>query len=71
MYKGFRYFGVVDKINPAEAYLFLIPSLVGFLIDDGGYASYDFVVLISKKIIGFTKFESRIFLLVESLSISS
>ena len=50
MYKGLRYFGVVDKVNPAEAHLFLVPGLVGFMVDDGGYASYDFIILVSKKI---------------------
>jgi len=67
MYKGLRYFGVIDKVNPAEAHLFLVPGLVGFMVDDGGYTSYDFIILVSKKVIGFAKFESGIFLLVEGI----
>ena len=66
-YKGFRYFGVVDKVNPAETYFFLIPGLIGFIVDNGCYASYDSIILISKKIVGFAKLESGVFLLVEGV----
>lgn len=71
MYKGLRYFGVVDKVNPAEAHLFLVPGLVGFMVDDGGYASYDFIILVSKKIIGFANSKAAFFFLLKVLSISS
>ena len=60
-----RYFEVVDEIDPTEADIFLVPGGIGTVVDDTCDAPYDFPVFISQKVFGFTKFESRVFLLIE------
>ena len=65
--EGFGDFRIVDEVNPSEADVFLVPGLVGLVVDDGGYASYYPVVLVGEEIVSFTELECSILLLVEGV----
>ena len=45
-------FGIVNKVNPPEAYHLDIPFLVGLAVDDGCYASYHLAVTFGQMFIG-------------------
>ena len=62
-----RYFYVIDEIYPAETYIFFIPFLIGFMVDNGCYTAYQFIIFISQKVFGLTKFKRSVFLFVERI----
>ena len=61
------HFFVVDEVDPTKANHFLIPSAISTVVNDSCYATYNFSILQSQEIFGFTKFESRIFRCGESV----
>ena len=65
--QGIGDFRIIDEVYPAEADFLFVPGLVCLVVDDGSYTSYDFTFPISQEIVGFTKFECSVFLLVEGV----
>ena len=61
------YFRVVNEVYPPEADVLATPFLVGTVVDNGGYTSYDLVILVCQKIICFTEFECCILTLVKCI----
>ena len=53
-------FNIIDEVEPAEAHLMAIPTLVGSAIDDGCYAPYHLSVTESHEVFRLTTFERRI-----------
>ena len=58
--EGAAYLDVVDEINPSEAYILLLPALVGAVVDDGGYAASYLSVLIGEEVFGLAEVKSHV-----------
>ena len=61
------YFRVVNEVYPPETDVLATPFLVGTVVDNSGYTSYDLVILVCQKIICFTEFECCILTLVKCI----
>ena len=69
LHQGLGNLAVVDKVDPSEAYGFAAPLIVGLMIDNGSDASCYLAVLIGKIVLCFTKVESCVSVLAQSIHI--
>ena len=63
--QGSRHFGIIDEVEPSEAYLTGIPAFIGVTIDDSSNTTHNLPVFISQEVVGLTIIKRRILLAVE------
>ena len=56
---------VIHEVDPAEAYTFSLPTLIGLMIDDSCYTTHHLSLLVSQEILSLAEVEGGIFLLVQ------
>ena len=63
--EGCRHLKVIDEVEPAEAHLMTVPTLIGPAVDDSRHAPHDLPVLIGQEILGLTTLERWVLVAAE------